>query len=88
MWLQAGSWKPERSHKIHVPITQGINPVSAVLMHLPVLCSLMVSPEAVPTVLLHFKFSLTLLIASQIFLKVADDSGVDAETSGGYSCLL
>lgn len=53
MWLQTGFWKLERRHKVHVPIMQGINPMSSVLvLHLLVLCSLMASPEAVFVVLL------------------------------------
>lgn len=51
MCLQAGFWKLERSHEVHVPVMQGINPVSSVLvLHPLVLCSLMASPEALSAI--------------------------------------
>lgn len=55
MWLQAGSWKLKRSHKVHVPMAQGINPVSSTLvLHLLVLRFLLASSEAVPAIVLLF----------------------------------
>jgi len=44
----------EAREEVYAPVTQGINPVSVLMLHTSILGSLMAFPEGVITVLLPF----------------------------------